>query len=97
MSDRHTRILEMAARHSQHQLDEHDAIDAIPNAASKKRRQDLKQRATRTRARVTAAQARRRHRPVATQLGRNAKPRWPPGRNTAGTAKPSIPSLTRGT
>lgn len=62
MSDRHMRILAMAARHSQRQLDTHDAIDDTPDAASMRRRHDLKQRATRTRARVAAAQARRRHR-----------------------------------
>jgi hypothetical protein len=62
MSDRHMRILAMVARHSQRQLDTHDAIGDAPDAASMKRRHELKQRATRTRARVTAAQARRRHR-----------------------------------
>jgi hypothetical protein len=60
MTDRHIRILRMVARHNQRRLEDHDAALDTPSAASRKRRQDLKSRASRTRARVAAAQARRR-------------------------------------
>lgn len=61
MTDRHLRILAMAARHSQRRLDEHDDADAgAPSAGSTERRKDLKTRAARSRARVAAARARRR-------------------------------------
>jgi hypothetical protein len=65
MSDLHLRILAMAARVSQRRLSEHDAAERPPSAASAKRRQDLESGATRTRARVAAAQARRRGSPKA--------------------------------
>jgi hypothetical protein len=64
MTDSHLRILEMAARDSQRRLDEHDAAEGAAAAGSAERRHDLKTRATRTRARVAAALARRRHAPV---------------------------------
>ena len=60
MTHPHVRILAMVARHTQHRLDEHDAIEHAPGAASDNRRQDLKRRATRSRVRVAAAHARRR-------------------------------------
>jgi hypothetical protein len=65
MTDTHLRILESMARHDQRRLDEHDATESPPAAGSAERRQDLETQATRTRARVAAAQARRRHPPPA--------------------------------
>jgi hypothetical protein len=64
MTDTHLHILAVVARHSQRRLDEHDAAEGAPRPGSADRRQDLKTRATRTRARVAAAQARRRHPPT---------------------------------
>jgi hypothetical protein len=58
MSDPHIRILRHVARHRQRDL---DAADHLGDPASTARRQDLAQTATRTRARVAAAQARRRY------------------------------------
>jgi hypothetical protein len=60
VTDRHVRILAIVARHGQRRLDDHDAAEGAPTAASSERRQDLKTRAKRTRARVAAARARRR-------------------------------------
>jgi hypothetical protein len=60
MSDRHIHILAAVARHTQRRLDDHDAVEGTPNAASTERRQHLNTRATRARARVVVAQARRR-------------------------------------
>ncbi len=57
MSDRHLRILMAAARHSQRRLD--DARDDTSSPRTAQRRRDIEQRATRTRARVAAARARR--------------------------------------
>jgi hypothetical protein len=54
------KILAMVARQSQRRLDDHDAAGGTPDSASAGLRRDLKTRATRTRARVAAAQARRR-------------------------------------
>jgi hypothetical protein len=65
VTDTHIRILAMAARHSQRQLDDHDAVKGTPSAGSAERRQDLEERARRTRARVVAARARRRQAPEA--------------------------------
>ena len=61
MSDPHIRILRQVARHRQRDLDDHDDADHLGDPASTARRQDLAQTATRTRARVAAAQARRRY------------------------------------
>jgi hypothetical protein len=69
MTDTHLRILRMAARHSQRRLDEHDAAEGSATAASAEQRQALKTRATRTEARVAAAQARRRHAPTTLMPG----------------------------
>jgi hypothetical protein len=63
MTDPHVRILAMVARHTQRRLDEYDEIEGTPSAASVKRRQVLKTRAMRTRARVAAAHATRRRAP----------------------------------
>jgi hypothetical protein len=63
MTDTHLRILEIVARHNQRRLDEHDATEGAPVAESGERRQYLKTRAARTRARLAAAQARRRYLP----------------------------------
>ncbi len=64
MSDLHLRILRLVARRTQRALDEHDAGDHVSDAASTARHQDLARTATRARARVADAQARRRyHRP----------------------------------
>jgi hypothetical protein len=60
LTDRHVRILARVARHHQRRLDEHDLADDTPSAASQKRRDDLETTATRARANVAAAQARRR-------------------------------------
>ena len=60
MSDRHMRVLRVVARHRQRELDLHEAADALPEAGSAARLQDLVQTAARTRARVAAAEARRR-------------------------------------
>jgi hypothetical protein len=60
MTDAHMHILAAAARQTQRQLDDHDAAESAPSAGSTERRQDLETKATRTRARVGAAQARRR-------------------------------------
>lgn len=61
MTDVHIRILSLVARSTQRDLDDHDATDRAADAASALRRQDLARTATRTRARVTEAQARRRY------------------------------------
>lgn len=61
MSDPHIRILRQVAHQRQRELDDHDAGDHLGDPASTARRQDLAQTATRTRARVAAAQARRRY------------------------------------
>jgi hypothetical protein len=60
MTDRHVRILAMVARRSQRRFDDHTTAITTPSAASSQRGQELERRATRTRARVDAAQARRR-------------------------------------
>jgi hypothetical protein len=60
VTDAHIKILAMVARQSQRRLDDHDADRGTPDPASVGRRDDLKTRATRTRARVTDARARRR-------------------------------------
>jgi len=65
MSDRHIRFLAMIARDSQRQLEHYDALANIPDAAFARRREDLEERAGRTRARLTAARARRRQAPNA--------------------------------
>ena len=59
MSDRHIRILRVVARHRQRKLDDHDAAANVPDATSTSRRRELARAAARTRARVTAAEARR--------------------------------------
>jgi hypothetical protein len=61
MSDRHLRILRAVAHRRQQQLDDHDAVDTRPAVnGSSRRRDDLARTAARTRARLAAAQARRR-------------------------------------
>lgn len=65
MSDPHIRLLAMIARDSQRKLEHHDALANIPDAAFAQRRQDLEERAGRTRARLAAARARRNHAPSA--------------------------------
>jgi hypothetical protein len=61
VSDPHIRILRLVAHQSRRDLDDHDAVDHIGDTASTGRRQDLERIATRTRARVADAQARRRY------------------------------------
>ena len=60
MTDAHLRILGVMARNNQRRLDEHDAAAGAPVAGGAERRQALQTMAARTRARVTAARARRR-------------------------------------
>jgi hypothetical protein len=60
VTDAHIKILAMVARKSQRRLDDHDAARGTPDPAYAGQRHDLKTRAKRTRARVAAAQARRR-------------------------------------
>jgi hypothetical protein len=59
MSDRHIQILRVVARHRQRKLDDHDAVANTPDPTSTSRRRDLARVATRTRARLAAAEARR--------------------------------------
>jgi len=61
MTDLHLRILRMIAKHRQSALDDHDAAGRTHGRASAGRRRDLEKAARRTKANVTAAQARRRH------------------------------------
>jgi hypothetical protein len=65
MSDRHLRILRHLARHSQRELDSHDASDHADDAAAADHRQHLGDAATRTRGQVTAAEQRRKPSPPA--------------------------------
>ena len=60
MTDIHLRILGAMARKDKRRLAEHDAVDGPPVAGSAEKRHDLQTTATRTRARVSAARARRR-------------------------------------
>jgi len=59
MSDPHIRFLAMIARDSQRQLERHDALADMPDAAFAERRQGLAERAAQTRASLAAARARR--------------------------------------
>jgi len=59
MSDRHLRILRLVANARQRALDDHDAADHTEQSVAVVRRRHLKRVATRTKARVTEAQARR--------------------------------------
>jgi hypothetical protein len=59
MSDRHMRILRHIARHSQRELDIHDAVDHAGDTAAAEHRQHLGDAANRTRGQVTAAEQRR--------------------------------------
>ena len=59
MSDRHIRVLRVVARDRQRKLDDHEGAANIPEATSTSRRRELARAAARTRARVTAAEARR--------------------------------------
>ena len=61
MSDPHIGILRQVARQRQRDLDDHESVDHLGDPGSAARRQDLARTATRTRARVAAAQARRRY------------------------------------
>jgi hypothetical protein len=63
VSDLHLRILRLVAHRNQRELDDYDAVAHAGGPASSARRQDLARTAARTRARVAAAQARRRYRP----------------------------------
>jgi hypothetical protein len=60
MTDRHVHVLRVVARHRQRRLDDHAPADGIPDAVSTERRRDLERAASRARARLAAAQARRR-------------------------------------
>jgi hypothetical protein len=60
MSDRHTRILRVVARQRQRALDVHDADRSATDPASTARRQVLAKTAARARARLVAAEAKRR-------------------------------------
>ena len=75
MTDIHLRILGVMARDNQRRLTEHDAAEVAPAAGTAERRQDLQTTATRTRARVAAAQARRRNPPTAPTAARPGAPR----------------------
>lgn len=62
MSDSHIRILLAVAHSRQQQLDDYDDSHPRPhNPGSAARRRDLAKTAARTRARLAAAEARRRH------------------------------------
>jgi hypothetical protein len=75
VSDLHLHILNLVAHRNQRELNHHDAVNHVGDAASAARRQDLERTATRTRARVAAAQARRRyHPPTARPDGRDRLP-----------------------
>jgi hypothetical protein len=63
MSDRHLRILSRVARITQRKLDAHDAVRDDPGTVSTAVRDGLTENASRTRAAVAAAHARRRHVP----------------------------------
>jgi diguanylate cyclase (GGDEF)-like protein len=73
MSDPHLRILRLVANNMQRELGDHDAVDHAGDTASTGRRQHLEQMATRTRARVAAAEARRRFAPGAAKVAREDK------------------------
>jgi hypothetical protein len=60
MSDSHLRLLRGLARQRQRELDEHLAARVSPRGLPSQRQQRLEGRATRSRERVSAAQARRR-------------------------------------
>ena len=59
MSDLHIRILRLVAHQRQRELDDHDAVEHAEDTASTGQRRQLVRIATRTRARVADAQARR--------------------------------------
>jgi len=61
MTDVHLRILRLLAKQRQRELDNHDAAEPTGDAASPGDRRDLDRAAWRTRARVAAAEARRRY------------------------------------
>jgi hypothetical protein len=65
VSDLHIRILRLVAHRTQRDLDDHDAVDHVWDTACAGRRQDLARIATRSRARVTEARARRRYHQLA--------------------------------
>lgn len=60
MTDLHLRILRMVAKQRERELDDHDAADHAGGRTSAGQRRDLEHAAGRTKANVTAAQARRR-------------------------------------
>jgi len=60
LSDRHLRVLRLLARRRQTALEEHDAAAPTFESGSPNRRRELAQRATQARARVAAAEERRR-------------------------------------
>ena len=59
MTDLHLRLLRLVAKQRQRKLDDHDAADHTGDAESAGHRRDLEQAAGRTKANVTAAEARR--------------------------------------
>jgi hypothetical protein len=60
VSDRHSRVLRVVARHRKRRLDDQRAATAVPDTGSADRRDDLERTAARTRARVAAAATKRR-------------------------------------
>lgn len=61
MTDVHLRILRLLATQRQRELDDHDGADHTGDGGSAGRRRELEQAAGQTRARVAAAEARRRY------------------------------------
>ena len=59
MTDRHLRLLAAQARRDQRRLDEDVSRDAAEDLIPTEQRRELRARATRTRARLAAARARR--------------------------------------
>jgi hypothetical protein len=68
VTDRHIRLLRLMAHQRQRELRNHDAVDHDGDPISTERRRTLERAATRTSARVTDAQTRRRQ----TRPSRNA-------------------------
>jgi hypothetical protein len=74
LTDLHLRLLRMVAKQRQRELDDHDSADHAGETASGGDRHDLEQAVGRTKANVTAAEARRRY-PRAGRAGWRARAR----------------------
>jgi hypothetical protein len=77
MTDRHLRMLRLMTHQRQRELHNYKAVDHGGEAVSTDRRQHLEQAATRTSARVTDAQARRRRRQKQVSLRCETRARSP--------------------